>query len=97
MNKWDIGQIVKKEDYTEVAIKCNELRDRHITLQDNHYIVVANNVYKLTLKEQVLALEQQYSMVRWQREMILAEGSNASDYAKQKAQEIEDLAEVLRG
>ena len=48
------------------------------------------------LEQQVNSLEQQYQMYRWQREMILAEGSSASDYAKSKAQEIEDLAEQLR-
>ena len=31
-----------------------------------------------------------------QREEILAEGSAYSDYTKKRAQEIEDLAEVLR-
>ena len=49
-----------------------------------------------TLQEQVNALEAQYQMYRWQREMILAEGSSASEYAKTKAQEIEDLAAQLR-
>ena len=48
------------------------------------------------LVDEVNTLEKQYQMNRWQREMILAEGSTASDYAKEKAQEIEDLAEVLR-
>lgn len=49
------------------------------------------------LVDEVNALENQYQMCRWQREMILAEGSSASVYAKSKAQEIEDLAEALRG
>ena len=49
-----------------------------------------------TLEEQVIALEHKYEMNRWQREGILAEGSLYSDYAKAKAQEIEDLAEELR-
>ena len=49
-----------------------------------------------TLQEQVNSLEQKYGMNRWQREMILAEGSSASDYAKREAQEIETLAEQLR-
>lgn len=48
------------------------------------------------LVNNVNSLEQQYQMYRWQREMILAEGSSASDYAKSKAQEIEDLAQQLR-
>lgn len=95
-NKWDIGQEVNKEDYTEVATKCNELGDRHIERQGGKFIVVANEAHEPTIEEQVIALEQQYQMCRWQREMILAEGSSASDYAKEKAQEIEDLAEQIR-
>ena len=49
-----------------------------------------------TLQEQVIALENKYQMNRWQREGILAEGSLYSQYSKNKAQEIEDLAEQLR-
>ena len=50
-----------------------------------------------TIEEQVLSLENEYKMVRWQREIILAENSGASDYSKNKAQEIENLAEQIRG
>ena len=35
-------------------------------------------------------------MCRWQRELILSENSGASDYTKDKAQEIENLANSLR-
>lgn len=49
-----------------------------------------------TIQEQVIELEQQYQMNRWQREIILANGSSASEYSKSKAQEIETLAEQLR-
>ena len=49
-----------------------------------------------TLEEQVVALETQYQMNRWQREIILSENSGASEYTKAKAQEIETLAEQLR-
>lgn len=49
-----------------------------------------------TTQEKVVALEKQYNMCRWQREIILSENSGTSDYAKQKAQEIEDLAKELR-
>lgn len=49
-----------------------------------------------TLEEQLIAKEQEYGMSRWQREGILAEGSAYSDYAKAKAQELEDLAEQIR-
>ncbi len=47
-------------------------------------------------KQKVVCLEQQYNMCRWQRELILADNSNASDYTKTKAQEIENLAKELR-
>lgn len=50
-----------------------------------------------TIEEQVAQKEQEYQMTRWQREIILAEGSGASEYSKAKAQEIEDLAKQLRG
>ena len=49
-----------------------------------------------TIEEQVALLEQEYSMSRWQREGILAEGSLYSEYTKAKAQEIESLASQLR-
>ena len=49
-----------------------------------------------TTKEKVIALEKQYNMCRWQREIILSENSGASDYTKTKAQEIENLAKELR-
>lgn len=49
-----------------------------------------------TTQEKVEELEKKYKMYRWQREIILAENSGASDYTKSKAQEIEDLAKELR-
>lgn len=48
------------------------------------------------LQAEIDELEKQYGMNRWQREIILAEKSVASDYAKSKAQEIEDKAVQLR-
>lgn len=94
----EIGTIVTKENYTETAIKCNELGDRHIALIDGQYVIVANpEPAEPTLEEQVSALESKYQMTRWQREGILAEGSLYSEYTKAKAQEIEDLAAELRG
>lgn len=49
-----------------------------------------------TLQEQLETLEAQYKMNRWQREIILASDSGASDYVKSKAQEIENIAEQIR-
>lgn len=66
-------------------------------------IVVSYEVVALTdeekrqnLENKVLSLEYTYNMCRWQRELILAENSQASNYTKAKAQEIEDLAQQLR-
>lgn len=50
----------------------------------------------LTPQEQVLALEAQTGLTRAVRELVLAEGSGASGYVKQQAQEIEALAAPLR-
>lgn len=49
-----------------------------------------------TVKEQVQALETQTGLTRAVRELVLAEGSGASGYVKQQAQEIEALAAPLR-
>ena len=49
-----------------------------------------------TLKEQLIAKENEYQMNRWQRELILAENSGASEFNKNKAQELENLAEQIR-
>ena len=92
----EIGQIVTKEEYTKVAIWCNA-NDAHIEKQGEQYVIVANAApVEPTLEEQVAKLEQDYNMTRWQREGILAEGSLYSEYTKAKAQEIENLAAVLR-
>ena len=93
----EIGQIVTKENYTKVAIECNKLGDRHIEVIDGQYVIVANPVpEEPTLEEQVAKLEAETGLTRIMREGILAEGSLYSDYAKAKAQEIEDLASQLR-
>ena len=48
------------------------------------------------IEDQVKEMEDLYHMYRWQREGILAENSPYSDYAKQIALQIEELAEQLR-
>jgi hypothetical protein len=92
----EIGQIVTKENYTKAAIWCNK-NGAHIEKVEGKYIIVVNpSPTEPTLEEQVAQKEQEYQMTRWQREIILAEGSGASEYSKAKAQEIEDLAKELR-
>ena len=49
-----------------------------------------------TLEEQLIQLEQEYQMNRWQREAILAPNSPYSEFTKKRAQELEDLAEQIR-
>lgn len=92
----EIGQIVTKENYTKAAIWCNQ-NGAHIEKVDGKYIIVANPApTEPTLEERVARLEAETGLTRIMREGILAEGSLYSDYAKAKAQEIEDLAEQLR-
>lgn len=50
-----------------------------------------------TNTEKVQVLEQETGLTRAVRELVLADGSGASDYVRAKAQEIEALANPLRG
>ena len=94
---FNINDIVTKDNYTEAAIFCNKAGDRHIELVDGKFKIVANPVPpEPTLEEQVAKLEAETGLTRVMREGILAEGSLYSDYAKAKAQEIENLAAALR-
>lgn len=52
--------------------------------------------HRKELEQRVAGLEAQTGLIRPMREGILAEGSAYSDYTKNKAQEIEDLAQELR-
>lgn len=81
--------------YAQIAQWCN-INNATIEDKGDYYEVVAIVPHTPTLKEQVEALESQYGMSRWQREGILAEGSLYSQYTKDKAQQIEDLAKDLR-
>ena len=81
--------------YAKIATWCNK-HNAKIEDKGDYYEVVEVIIPEPTLEEQVIALEHQYNMCRWQREGILAPNSEYSDYTKNKAQEIEDLAEELR-
>ena len=80
--------------YKDLEIKQTDRPIENFEFADTPEYIVKKEHQQLV--NEVNTLEQQYQMNRWQREMILAEGSRASDYAKSKAQEIEDLAETLR-
>ena len=84
----------------EAAIWCNEngYHIEEVAAQDGVRIYkIIKNVPYVPTKEEVLAQkENEYGMNRWQREGILAEDSPYSDFAKARAQELEDLAEEIR-
>ena len=82
--------------YMEMALWCNS---NNATIEDKgeYYEVVAVVPYTPTLKEQLEDLERTTGYIRAIRELILAENSGASEYVKNKAQEIENIAEQLRG
>lgn len=96
-----IGKKINKpitdyKDYANTSIWCNS-NNAHIEDKGDYYEVVENSpTPEPTIEEQLIILENDYQMNRWQREGILAEGSLYSDYTKSKAQELEDLAEQIR-
>lgn len=84
-------------EYQNGAAYCNSVGDRHIAAVNGEYIIVANEpATEPTTAEKVAELEAQTGLTRPMREMVLADGSGASEYVREKAQEIEDLAEQLR-
>lgn len=99
---------LKELDYKEIVYtekpeydKENEKLSEVYT--DGENITVSYEIVALTdeekrqnLENKVSQLEKQYNMCRWQRELILSDNSGASSYTKDKAQEIETLAEGLR-
>ena len=96
-----IGKKINKpitdyKSYAETATWCNS-NNAHMEDKGAYYEVVENSpAPEPSIEEQLIILENDYQMNRWQREGILAEGSLYSDYTKAKAQELEDLAEQIR-
>ena len=82
--------------YMEMAIWCNS-NNAKIEDKGEYYEIVAVVPYTPTIQEQVEMLERQTGLTRVIREIVLAENSGASEFVKNKAQEIETLAENLRG
>lgn len=89
--------------YTEKPEFDKENEKLQETYTDGEMITVSYEIVALTdeekrqnLENKVSQLEKQYNMCRWQRELILSDNSGASSYTKDKAQEIETLAEGLR-
>lgn len=94
--EWKVGDVVSKDLYTSCAIWCNK-NGAHIEKQGEDYVIVENAApSEPSTEEQVQAKEAETGLTRAVRELVLAEGSGASDYVKQQAQEIETLAAPLR-
>lgn len=81
----------------EAAVWCN-LNNAHIELVGDNFTIVENApAPEPTTEEKVQALETETGLTRAVRELVLADGSGASDYVKAKAAEIEAFANPLRG
>jgi hypothetical protein len=91
-----IGAIFDGVYPPEAAMWCNKNNATIVINKDNKYEIIEVPEHTETLEEKLLRLEVEYQMNRWQREAILAENSPYSEYTKQKAQELEDLAKELR-
>ena len=95
--EFEMGQIVDKETYTQAALACNKVGDRHIEEQNGQYVIVANpEPADLTVEEQVLELESQTGLTREIRELILMNNLETSDYVKERVSTIESMANALR-
>lgn len=96
-NTFKIGQKFNKTYPVAAAIWCNA-NNAHIEPVNSGYTIVENApVAGPTTAEKVQVLEQATGLTRAVRELVLAKNSGVSAYVKNKAQEIEKLAEELRG
>lgn len=96
-NTFKIGQKFNKTYPVAAAIWCNA-NNAEIKLIGGKYTIVEQAPQKEpTTAEKVQILEQKTGLTRAVRELVLAENSGVSDYARAKAQEIEALANPLRG
>lgn len=97
---YEEGQIFEGKYPPEAAIWCNEngYHIEEVASQDGIriYKIIKNEIHVPTKEEILIKKESEYGMNRWQREGILAENSQYSDFAKARAQELEDLAEEIR-
>lgn len=84
------------ENYANMAVWCNS-NNALIEDKGEYYEIVAFVPRTPTIKEQLIRLETSTGLIRSIRELILAPNSEASDYVKTKAQEIENIAEQIRG
>jgi len=96
-NEYKEIKYTEKPEYDKEEEKLQEVYTDGDKITVSYEKVALTDIEKLEIKKQkVVSLEQQYNMCRYQRELILSENSGASQYAKDKAQEIENIAKDLR-
>lgn len=85
---FEIGQILTKENYTQAAIECNKLGDRHIEKQGGQYIIVAKSkpteeeLKKIRIDDlKKLLADTDYKAIKYAEGLITEE-----EYAETKAQ-----------
>lgn len=97
MNEYYIGQTFHGVYPPAAAVWC-QANNAQIKVLDGKYTIVERDpVPGPTMAEKVRALELSTGLTRAVRELVLADGSGASDYVRAKAQAIEALANPLRG
>lgn len=84
-NIYDVDEVRETEDKYMLSSDCSE-----------YILYNEDEKRKQDLQTELYQKENDYQMNRWQREMILAEGSGASEFSKTRAQELENLAEQIR-
>lgn len=94
---FEIGQVLTKENYTAAVVWCNRNHAQIVRVGGKYVIAACTPVPEPTAAEKVQALELSTGLTRAVRELVLADSSGVSDYVRAKAQEIEALANPLRG
>lgn len=96
-NTFKIGQKFNKTYPVEAAVWCNANNAKLALIAGQYTIVQKESPAEIAPAAKVQILEQETGLTRAVRELVLADGSGASDYVRAKAQEIEALANPLRG
>ncbi len=96
MSKYYIGQKFYGIYPPAAAVWC-QANNAQIKVRDGKYTIEERDpIHEPTTAEKVQMLEAETRLTRAVRELVLADGSGASDYVRAKAQEIENLAAALR-
>lgn len=62
--KFEIGDVITKENYTKAALFCKLKKDRIIEIQNDKYVIVENN-NTIKPKDEIFKLEQYLTKTDW--------------------------------